>query len=88
MSATNNDHVKIHDVEHGMKERESIKFKQAINATALSPDKTLLAVYGDCLPAEIYDRRFGKIVASLDGHEDFGFALAWHPSQNYLATGN
>eukprot|EP00347_Sterkiella_histriomuscorum_P000565 403375359 len=88
LSATNDSKVKIHDVEMGMKERECLNFKDPINVAALSPDGNLLAVYGDCYPADIYDRRSSKLVASLQGHEDYGFALQWHPSQNYLATGN
>ena len=79
LSSTNDAKVRIHDLET-MKLREQIDFKEAINAAALSPDKNLLAVYGDCLQADIYDRRMCKLVATLQGHEDFGFSLAWHPS--------
>jgi WD40 repeat protein len=32
--------------------------------------------------------RSDEVVASLYGHEDFGFSLAWHPNGMMMATGN
>ncbi|CDW83213.1 uncharacterized wd repeat-containing [Stylonychia lemnae] len=87
LSSTNDQTVQIHDLE-SMKVKEIHRFKEAINIAQLSPDGHMLAVYGDCIQAQIYDRRSSKLIANLIGHEDFGFALQWHPNQNLIATGN
>ena len=62
--------------------------KEPINIAKFNADHSLLAVYGDCYPAHLYDPRIGKIIDILFGHEDFGFALSWHPAGHHLATGN
>ena len=87
MHSNNDATVKINDVET-MKLIDKLDFKDPINVAKLSPDGNLLGVYGDCIQAEIVDMRSHQIVASLHGHEDYGFSFAWHPSQNVVATGN
>lgn len=79
MHSNNDCTVKLHDLE-SMKILETVKFNDPINAAKISPDGNLLGVYGDCIQAEIVDLRSKKLVASLNGHEDYGFAFAWHPS--------
>lgn len=71
-----------------MKHKINLNFKDPINIAEVSPDGNLLGVYGDCLQAEILDLRSGQVVASLHGHSDFGFSMAWHPKGIMLATGN
>lgn len=71
-----------------MTPKSTYKFKEPINIACVSPDGNLLAVYGDCIQAEIVDMRSKEVVAALFGHDDFGFSLAWHPNGQLLATGN
>jgi WD40 repeat protein len=54
--------VKIWDLEM-MKPKSNFKFGEAINVAELSPDGNLLAVYGDCVQADILDIRSGETVA-------------------------
>ena len=68
--------------------KSDIHFNEAINAFALSPDKNILGVFGDCVQAELIDMRTERKITSLIGHEDFGFSIAWHPNGLYIATGN
>lgn len=87
LTATNDCTVRVYDFE-SMREKERITFNDPINVASLSPDGNLLGVYGDCYQAEIYDRRSKSKITTLLGHEDYGFAFEWHPSQNIIATGN
>ena len=48
----------------------------------------MIAVYGDCYQAEIYDRKDKVRIGSMYGHEDYGFALEWHPTKPQIASGN
>ncbi len=87
ITSCNDSTVKLWDLEV-MKHKINLNFKDPINIAELSPDGNLLGVYGDCLQAEILDFRNGKVVATLHGHTDFGFSMAWHPNGMMLATGN
>lgn len=87
LTSCNDCTVKIWDLQQ-MKPKSNMQFKEPINIAQVSPDGNLLGVYGDCIQAEILDMRSGKLIASIFGHDDFGFSLAWHPSGKLMATGN
>ena len=59
-----------------------------VNVAKFNRDHSLLAIYGDCYPAQILDPKSGKMLDPLYGHDDYGFSISWHPSGVYLATGN
>lgn len=50
--------------------------------------RTQLALVADDKAAHLYDLASGKRTDCLHGHLDWGFAAAWHPGGNLLATGN
>lgn len=87
LTSCNDKTVKLFDVE-AMSIIDQIYNDQPVNIAKLSPDRKLLGIYGDSLDAEIFDMNSGKKIASLKGHEDFGFAFAWHPTKPIIATGN
>ena len=63
-------------------------FGWAVNYSSPSPDRKLLAVVGDHPDGLLADFNTGQVVASLKGHMDFSFAVAWHPNGFTFATGN
>lgn len=79
MTSCNDCTVRIFDFET-MRTLNQFNFTIPINIANISPDGNYLGVYGDCLQADILDIRSGKTVASLHGHEDYGFAFVWHHS--------
>lgn len=54
----------------------------------MQPGGAALAVVGDHPDALLLDARSGQEMATLHGHLDYSFAVAWHPSRPLLATGN
>uniref|UniRef100_A0A7S0RS80 DUF2415 domain-containing protein n=1 Tax=Pyramimonas obovata TaxID=1411642 RepID=A0A7S0RS80_9CHLO len=64
------------------------RYQWAVNYAVPSPDRKLLAVVGDSPEGILADFSTGKSVATLEGHQDFSFAVAWHPDGNLFATGN
>lgn len=54
----------------------------------MQPSGAALAVVGDHPDALLLDARSGREMATLHGHLDYSFAVAWHPSRPLLATGN
>lgn len=61
----------------------------AVNYSAVQPGGgTLTAVVGDSHEARLLDWSTGKPVATLEGHYDYSFAVAWHPDGRLVATGN
>ncbi|KAI1430007.1 quinon protein alcohol dehydrogenase-like superfamily [Xylaria sp. FL1777] len=63
-------------------------YNHAVNCTALSPDKRLRVMVGDVQDTLIVEAETGKILLSLEGHRDYGFACDWAPDGWTLATGN
>ena len=47
-----------------------------------------IAVVGDAPEALLLDGATGRVTATLRGHLDYSFAVAWHPNGITLATGN
>ena len=61
----------------------------AVNFATQRPDGSgLLAVVGDDPATLLLDSKTGNRVHTLEGHLDYSFAAAWHPSGTLLATGN
>lgn len=56
LTSCNDMTVKIFDLQT-MRPKLQFQFAEPINVAALSPDGNLLAVYGDCLQADIMDLR-------------------------------
>jgi len=59
-----------------------------VNHIAFYKDQTILASYSDQKEAEILDFKTRKLEITLEGHNDYGFCLDWHPNGTYLVTGN
>ena len=60
-----------------------------MNFATQRPDGSgLLAVVGDDPATLLLDPKTGNRVHTLEGHLDYSFAAAWHPSGSLLATGN
>lgn len=63
-------------------------FPWAVNYTAVEPmSRKVACVVGDDPAAVLLDLSSGRQVASMQGHFDYSFAAAWHPSGNVVATG-
>ena len=61
----------------------------AVNFATQRPGGSgLLAVVGDDPATLLLDSKTGNRVHTLEGHLDYSFAAAWHPSGTLLATGN
>ena len=61
----------------------------AVNFATQRPDGSgLLAVVGDDPATLLLDSKTGNRTHTLEGHLDYSFAAAWHPSGTLLATGN
>ena len=61
----------------------------AVNFATQRPGGSgLLAVVGDDPATLLLDAKTGNRVHMLEGHLDYSFAAAWHPSGILLATGN
>ena len=61
----------------------------AVNFATQRPDGSgLLAVVGDDPATLLLDSKPGNRLHMLEGHLDYSFAAAWHPSGTLLATGN
>ena len=59
-----------------------------VQAIAWSPNGTNIAIAGAAPEVRIYTPgKEGKRVAALKGHDGAIFALAFHPTTNWLATG-
>ncbi len=67
MLSCNDCTTRIYDFET-MRERERFTFETPINIAKISPDGKMLAVYGDCYQAEIYDRHDKVRIGSMFGH--------------------
>jgi WD40 repeat protein len=69
----------------------------AVYAVVYSPDTTMIATAGYDLPTpdhdtesaiKIWDSKTGKFVATLKGHEDWLWCLAWTPDGKTLISGS
>ncbi|KAK8873916.1 quinon protein alcohol dehydrogenase-like superfamily [Apiospora arundinis] len=63
------------------------KYDYPLNCTAISPDKRLRVMVGDCMNVLIADAETGETLQNLEGHRDFGFACDWAPDGWTVATG-
>jgi len=88
LTASNDAKIRVLDLENPLVPIFQISRSNPINHIAFSNIHKLLASYSDQKEAEILDFNTGKLVMSLEGHQDYGFCLDWHPNGNYLATGN
>ena len=68
--------------------RSRHSFPWPVNYASMQPGGAALAVVGDHPDALLLDARSGQEMATLHGHLDYSFAVAWHPSRPLLATGN
>ncbi|KXJ95329.1 WD40-repeat-containing domain protein [Microdochium bolleyi] len=66
----------------------SVMYQCIMNCSALSPDSRLRVMVGDHQDAFITDAETGRVLKSLAGHSDFGFACDWAPDGWTVATGN
>lgn len=66
----------------------SHEFPFAVNCSATSPDTRLRAVVGDSEDVLITAADSGRTEATLGGHRDYGFAVAWSDDARHVATGN
>lgn len=87
MTANNDAHVRVFDAS-SFACISKFSFPWSVNNTSVCPDGRLLAVLGDNPECLIADAHSGKVVGTLKGHLDYGFASAWHPDGRILATGN
>ncbi|XP_027094105.1 uncharacterized WD repeat-containing protein C2A9.03-like isoform X1 [Coffea arabica] len=87
MTANNDAQVRVFDAS-SFACISKFSFPWSVNNTSVSPDGRLLAVLGDNPESLIADAHSGKVVGTLKGHLDYGFASAWHPDGRMLATGN
>ena len=63
-------------------------FEWAINCSATSPDGRLRVVVGDHKDVVIVEADSGRILRTLEGHQDYGFSCAWSDDGYSIATGN
>lgn len=88
MTCNNDNKIRIVDPDQ-MEPRMLYELPKCVNKAAISPDFTLLAAALDDQLDYILDYNTGKTVFKCEGHRDFSFSVAWHPSNEYLlATGN
>lgn len=60
-----------------------------VNCTAYNPvNSKLMVMVGDTTESFIRDTETNQEIAHLSGHKDYGFACAWSPDGNIIATGN
>lgn len=59
-----------------------------VNCSQTSADGRLRVVVGDSPEAFILEADSGRTVQQLRGHRDFGFACAWSPDMQHIATSN
>lgn len=89
--ASNNDSVlRVFDAgASSLKCISKVVLPWAVNYSSVQPGGgTLTAVVGDSPEARLLDWSTGKPVATLEGHYDYSFAVAWHPDGRLVATGN
>jgi WD40 repeat protein len=64
------------------------KYENAVNASAISPDRRLRVIVGDTQSVMICNAETGEVLQQLEGHRDFGFACDWADDGWTVATGN
>ena len=58
----------------------------AVNCTSMCPDGKMRALVGDTTDVVIVNAESGRSERVLQGHDDFGFAVAWSPDGRYVAS--
>ncbi|XRB04470.1 hypothetical protein NFJ02_20g44210 [Pycnococcus provasolii] len=87
--ASSNDHVvRMYDAERWGDPVLSVRMDWPANCASVDPYRRLMCIVGDDPRAVIVDARSGQHLVTLEGHADFSFACAWHPTGLSLATGN
>jgi hypothetical protein len=66
---------------------DAFSYDNAVNCSALSPDKRLRVLVGDSHDTLITDAEKGNILVTLKEHNDHGFACAWSEDGTHVATG-
>ncbi|EAR89445.1 WD domain, G-beta repeat protein (macronuclear) [Tetrahymena thermophila SB210] len=89
ISAQNDRYVNIYDLECLYQPKQSVKCTNSVNVAKLNPiESDLLAIFADQQNPELIDLRSNEVIASLQGHSDFGLTLDWNPNGVTLCTGN
>lgn len=90
MLTSNNDaFVRIFDVSSF---RLAYKYQSdwAVNYSTVCPSNSkIIAMVGDDVKGRLLDRCSNRVICQLVGHQDYSFAAAWNPCNEFeLATGN
>jgi hypothetical protein len=83
---SNDRKVRIMDVKTN-RFTDAFSYDNAVNCSALSPDKRLRVLVGDSHDTLITDADKGNILVTLKEHNDHGFACAWAEDGTHVATG-
>eukprot|EP01024_Parvocaulis_polyphysoides_P015872 TRINITY_DN17016_c0_g1_i1.p1 TRINITY_DN17016_c0_g1~~TRINITY_DN17016_c0_g1_i1.p1 ORF type:complete len:433 (-),score=51.56 TRINITY_DN17016_c0_g1_i1:202-1500(-) len=88
VTANNDQVVRVFDTE-AFKVSNELSFDWAVNFARVNPThQNILAVVGDDPEAVLSDIRTQNPIARVPGHEDYSFAVDWHPNGTIFATGN
>eukprot|EP01023_Acetabularia_acetabulum_P004452 TRINITY_DN11860_c0_g4_i1.p1 TRINITY_DN11860_c0_g4~~TRINITY_DN11860_c0_g4_i1.p1 ORF type:complete len:427 (-),score=74.62 TRINITY_DN11860_c0_g4_i1:166-1446(-) len=88
VTANNDRAVRVFDT-HKFKISNELQFEWAVNFARVNPSyENILAVVGDDPEAVLSDIRTKNPIARVPGHDDFSFAVDWHPNGQIFATGN
>ena len=63
-----------------------VRLSEPVVAVSGSPDGTRWAILGTDGKAQVLDSGTGRVLVEWTAHAGGGFRLAWHPTQNLLAT--
>lgn len=88
ITASNDCKIRILDFNNILTPVFQIERSNPVNYAIFSPNNQLLGSYSDQKEAEIFDPKTGKLAFLLEGHQDFGFCLDFHPNGLQIATGN
>jgi WD40 repeat protein len=83
--ASNDSGFRVMDIET-QKFVSEFHYDCAMNCSAISPDRRLRVMVGDCLQTLITCAETGEVLHELDGPRDFGFACDWSEDGWTIAT--
>jgi len=89
LTSSNDSVLRIFDMTN-FKQSYSFCCDWPVNYSTASPNNSrIIVAVGDDLHGLLIDQSANRIISRLKGHEDYSFAAAWNPSNEFqLATGN
>ena len=88
LTCSNDQKVRINDINNIKDPVMVINFENAVNFASLSKNKDMLLVLTDDVNSHIVDMKTGKTINKLKGHLDYSFAGDWSHNGYHIATGS